>query len=93
MISEEVLEEIGRQLDIYASAFSSIGEANKEIAALDMQIAKKRDELEAMEKERIRASDTINSLIADYDDDKSKAQVNDLMTRKLGTLVFKGMVE
>lgn len=93
MISEEVLEEVGRQLDIYASAFSNIGEANREIAALDMQIAEKRDELEAMEKERIRASDTINSLIADYDDDKSKAQVNDLMTRKLGALVFKGMVE
>ena len=93
MIPEEALEEVGRQLEIYASAFSNIGLINREIAALDMQIMQKREELANMEREQSRASDTINGLISDYDDDESKVKVNSLMSEKLGAIVFGGMFE
>ena len=93
MISEEVLEEVGRQLDLYASTYADIGQINKEIVSLDMNIAQRRDELELKEKEQQQASEVINGLISDYEDEESRAQINSLISEKLGTLIFGGMFE
>ena len=93
MVPDEVLGEVGRQLEVYASAFAEIGRLNREIAALDMQIAARRDELDAHRRDQSTASDTINGLLDDYDSDEDKDAVGKLMDEKLGSAVFGGMFE
>ena len=93
MIPSEIYDEISRQLEIYASAFADVSNLSSEIAILDIERMSKSEEIEKRLSQQKAASDCINVLIADFDEEADKNEICTLVQEKIGSILVGGMIE
>ena len=95
MLGQSELEEIGRQMEAYSSAFRNAKEINKQLAELDASRALLVDKLTFEEEQASIASETINAIIEDIDDNDKEtvSQIENLAKDKMFDVFMVGVFD
>ena len=94
MIEPEVVEELRRQLEIWAGAYRNLESLNEKIIALDVERAALQTQYEGELNIRQEASDTVNALVSDIEETpENRAVVSKLLNECVASVIVEGFVQ